>query len=328
MTKKHNIVDKVNYIVFLCIMKEQIKQIRYFNRFYTSHLGILNHHVLESAYSLAEVRVLYEIGEHGAIMAQELTELLGMDKGYLSRILKLFKKDGVIISAPSKTDARAYNLRLTDTGLDLLQLLQEKSDEQIENFIAKLNPDEGGMLVNSMRTIEDLLSANYNNRVLSQHVAYREGLQPGDIGYLIYLHGVLYAKESGYSQEFDGYVVKTFYEFLEHYSADKDRIWLATYNDQIVGSVAILGRPDEEAQLRWFLVHPVFRGTGIGRHLLETALAYCREKKFKRVYLLTTDVQQKAISMYKKAGFCPTTSVEVNQWGKILHEERYDLELT
>ncbi|WP_227699105.1 GNAT family N-acetyltransferase [Spirosoma radiotolerans] len=153
-------------------------------------------------------------------------------------------------------------------------------------------------------------------------------MKPGDIGYLIYLHGVLYAQEEGYSQEFEGYVVKTFYDFPAHYNPQKDKIWLAMYQDQIIGCIAIQARPQNEAQLRWFLVHPVFRGTGIGRRLLKTALAYNKEEVFDRVYLLTTDVQQKAVSMYKKAGSELSSSIEVNQWGKVLHEERYGLQVS
>ncbi len=308
-------------------MKREIEQIRSFNRFYTSHLGLLNEHILDGPYSLAEARILFEIGLRQPVASQELASLLGLDKGYLSKIIKMFSHDGVIDRTPSKTDSRVHHISLTEQGSVLLKELQGRSDKQIEVFVKKLSPDERGMLVNSMRSIQDLLSADYNNKVLSDQVVYREGLKPGDIGYLIYLHGVLYARESGYSQEFEGYVVKTFYEFLEHYDTSKDKIWLATYNEQIIGCIAILSKPANEAQLRWFLVHPVFRGTGIGKHLLTTALEHCKKEHFKNVYLLTTDVQQKAIAMYKKAGFQPTASIELEQWGKTMHEERYDLEL-
>lgn len=308
-------------------MKNEVEQIRSFNRFYTGHLGLLNEHILNGPYSLAEARILFEIGLRQPIASQELATLLGLDKGYLSRIIKMFGIDGVIERTPSRQDSRVQYISLTDEGSSLLNELQGKSDTQIEAFLKKLSPDETGMLVNSMRTIENLLSAEYNNQVLSHQVIYREGLKPGDVGYLIYLHGVLYARESGYSQEFEGYVVKTFYEFLEHYDAGKDKIWLATYNEQIIGCIAILSKPDNEAQLRWFLVHPVFRGTGVGKHLLAMALAHCKEQQFNNVYLLTTDVQQKAIAMYKKAGFQPSASIEMEQWGKTLREERYDLNL-
>jgi len=309
-------------------MKKEIEQIRSFNRFYTAHLGLLNEHILDGPYSLAEARILFEIGIRQPVTAQELATLLTLDKGYLSKIIKMFVNDGVIARTPSKEDSRVYHISLTAQGSNLLKDLQGKSDHQIEGFLTKLSPDEADMLVNSMKTVQNLFSADYSNLLLSGQVIYREGLKPGDVGYLIYLHGILYARESGYSQEFEGYVVKTFYEFLEHYDTDRDKIWLATYNGQIIGCIAILFKPDNEAQLRWFLVHPVFRGTGVGKHLLHTALTYCRGQQFKNVYLLTTDVQQKAIAMYKKAGFRPTASIQMVQWGKTLHEERYDLDLT
>jgi len=313
--------------VYICSMKHEIDQIRSFNRFYTDYLGLLNEHILNGPYSLAEARILYEIGSRQPVTAQQLTAVLELDKGYLSKIIKMFVNDGIIARNASRDDSRVYQISLTKAGSDLLSDLQGRSDQQIETFLKRLSADEADMLVSSMRTIENLLSAEYNNQVLSHQVVYREGLQPGDVGYLIYLHGVLYARESGYSQEFEGYVVKTFYEFLEHYDTDKDKIWLATYNQQIIGCIAILSKSNNEAQLRWFLVHPVFRGTGVGKHLLTTALAHCRGQQFNNVYLLTTDVQQKAIAMYQKAGFRPTTSVAMEQWGKTLHEERYDLNL-
>ncbi|GAA4915177.1 hypothetical protein GCM10023313_18270 [Mucilaginibacter defluvii] len=119
-----------------------------------------------------------------------------------------------------------------------------------------------------------------------------------------------------------------FYEFLEHYNPEKDKIWLATYNEKIIGCIAILSKPNNEAQLRWFLVHPVFRGTGVGKHLFTKAIAHCQEQQLKNVYLLTTDEQHKAITMYKKAGFQLTASMKLKQWGKTMSEERYDLDLT
>ncbi|WP_090607327.1 bifunctional helix-turn-helix transcriptional regulator/GNAT family N-acetyltransferase [Parapedobacter koreensis] len=306
-------------------MKEKIKQVRLFNRFYTAQLGLLDDHFLESPYSLSEVRVLYEVGTHCTVTAQALSESLQLDKGYLSRMLKMYERDGIVLKTPSDTDRRAFHIRLTDTGKALLAALQTKQDERIEQFINSLKPEESERLVGAMQTIELLLSSRYDSQALAEQVVFRDELCPGDIGYLIYLHGKLYAQESGYSQSFEGYVIKTFQEFLEQYDPDKNKIWLAVYRGEIVGCIAIVERPHNEAQLRWFLVHPIFRGTGIGRKLLEMALAYCRSKQYNRVYLLTTDVQQRAIAMYKRVGFQPTAAVEVEQWGKVLYEERYDL---
>lgn len=308
-------------------MKNLIQQIRSFNRFYTSHIGMLKNNFLDSPYSLAEVRLLYEIGEHSSVTSQQLIELLNLDKGYVSRVLKLFLKDDIIEKIQSDEDRRAFFIKLTEIGNHLLKILQSKSDQQIEDIVKPLNNDEKRMLVNSMLNIKNLLVEDYDKAALAQNVEFREGLQPGDVGYLIHLHGKIYSQESGYSQDFEKYVIKTFSEFLENYSSENDKVWLAEYNQQIVGCVAILQRSDEEAQLRWFLTLPMFRGTGIGKKLLNTALEYCKDKKYKNLYLLTTSVQEKAISMYEKVGFVKTESVESLQWGQVLIEERYDLKL-
>lgn len=308
-------------------MENTIQQIRSFNRFYTSHIGMLKNNFLDSPYSLAEVRLLYEIGGYENITSQQLTELLHLDKGYVSRVVKMFLKDDIIEKIQSEEDKRAYFITLTEKGKDLLKVLQSKSDEQIEEIVQPLYADEKELLVSSMSSIKSLLAPDYDKTKLAQNVEFREGLKPGDIGYLIYLHGKLYTQESGYDKDFEKYVIKTFSEFLDNYSEENDKIWLAEYNQQIVGCVAILHRSDEEAQLRWFLTLPLFRGTGIGKKLLKTALDYCKEKKYKNLYLLTTSVQEKAIAMYEKVGFVKTESVETVQWGQVLVEERYDLRL-
>lgn len=170
----------------------------------------------------------------------------------------------------------------------------------------------------------DIRPAEGEDKSILNAVHYRNTLEPGDLGYMIHLHGKLYAQEEGYSLEFEGYVAKTFYEFTQHYNPEHDRFWLALYNDEIVACIAILRRSSDEAQLRWFLVAPAFRGLGIGRKLFEEALAYCRAR-FSSVYLMTADTQQKAIALYKAAGFKLTSSVKADQWGKRLSEERYDL---
>lgn len=176
-----------------------------------------------------------------------------------------------------------------------------------------------------MHAVKNLLS---ENKPLKSDITYRHEINPGDIGYIIYLHGFIYGNESNFSNEFEKYVIKTFYNFLENYSPEYDRIWMAEYNNKIVGCVAIQHQPENEAQLRWFLLDPSFRGLGIGKKLLTDAVDFCREKKFKNVFLLTTSMQDKALEMYKLAGFELNWSKEVQEWGKVFNEERYDLKLS
>ncbi|MEZ0128908.1 GNAT family N-acetyltransferase [Flavobacterium sp. LBUM151] len=307
-------------------MKNTTSEIRSFNRFYTSHLDILNQRYLDSNYSLTEVRIVHEISENKEIKAQEICETLHLDKGYLSRILKRLLKDGIIEKISSLQDKRALNIKLTATGNELLKTLSKIADQQTELRIDNLSTVQKQKLVDSMQNVRKLLSGN-SNKISATDITYRCDIKPGDIGYIIYLHSVIYNKESGFSSEFESYVIKSFYHFLENYSPEKDRLWLAEYNNQIVGCIAIVHNTDEEAQLRWFLLDPSFRRLGIGKKLLNDAIDFCKEKKYNNVFLLTTNMQKRAIEMYKTVGFELTKSTKVNQWGTLMHDERFDLKL-
>jgi len=155
----------------------------------------------------------------------------------------------------------------------------------------------------------------------------RHHIKPGDIGYLIYLHGILYAKEYGYDQTFEAYVASGLAEFVHSFSSDKDRIWLAETNSRIIGSIAIVAHSKMDAQLRWFLVHPDYRELGIGKELLNAALQFCKECKYKTIFLWTTSELMEASHLYTSFGFNKTEEKTHEIWGKKVTEERYDLHL-
>jgi N-acetylglutamate synthase-like GNAT family acetyltransferase len=155
----------------------------------------------------------------------------------------------------------------------------------------------------------------------------RHELRPGDIGYLIYLHGVLYSKEYGYDQTFETYVAHGLIEFVKSFNPYRDRIWLAESGGNIVGSIAIVRTSKVETQLRWYLVHPDYRGIGLGNILLQEALKFCRERKYNSVFLWTTSELNSASHLYLQAGFKKTEVKSHNVWGKFISEERYDLHL-
>jgi N-acetylglutamate synthase-like GNAT family acetyltransferase len=155
----------------------------------------------------------------------------------------------------------------------------------------------------------------------------RHHIRPGDIGYLVYLHGIIYSKEYGYDQTFEAYVASGLAEFVKSFSPDEDRIWLAEINGRIIGSIAIVGRSKVDAQLRWFLVHPDYRGFGIGKELLKDALQFCREHEYKTVFLWTTSELMQACHLYTQFGFNKAEEKTHEIWGKRVTEERYDLYL-
>jgi ribosomal protein S18 acetylase RimI-like enzyme len=160
-----------------------------------------------------------------------------------------------------------------------------------------------------------------------EEITIRCELRPGDVGLLIHMHGWIYANECGYNHRFEGYVCHTFHDFLEHYSPDKDRLWFAEADGKMIGAIAIVGRSPDKAQLRWFILHPEYRGRGLGRRLMSDALEYCKATGYKEVFLETTEEQQAAIKMYVSAGFRKVAEVQNHTWGKVLTEQTYELNL-
>ncbi|SFE90662.1 transcriptional regulator, MarR family with acetyltransferase activity [Chitinophaga sp. CF118] len=304
---------------------EVVQEVSEFNGYYTGLVELLNRHISESNISLSALRVLVRVGQEDECTAGKLVETLGIDGGYLSRMLKSFEGNHLVSKRKSTLDARTSFLQLTAKGKKLLEMLEERSTAQIQELLAPLPDEQQKTLAVAMKTIRHILSED--STLSAEDITFRRQLQPGDVGYLIYLHGALYAKESGYNLEFETYVCKTFFEFLEAYNTSKDQIFLASHGSQIVGSVAVLGHSRYIAQLRWFLVHPDFRGLGLGKRLLQDALAFCREKGYQKVYLMTTDKQVTAIDIYKKIGFRKTGDKQMNMWGQHLYEERYDMDL-
>ncbi|ASZ13216.1 bifunctional helix-turn-helix transcriptional regulator/GNAT family N-acetyltransferase [Chitinophaga pendula] len=305
-----------------------VAAVREFNRYYTGVIGLLNQHILDSDLSLSEVRVLYEIGERTDCTAGQLTTVLGIDGGYLSRVLKAFEKKGWITRKRCADDGRTWHLLLSDKGRELISLLNDRSNTQISNLLQPLPPASQQAVANAMKNIRDILSADNTSAPNTSQITFRHELLPGDVGYLIYLHGHLYARDTGYNLEFEQYVCGTFQDFLRTYNPSKDRVFMAIHEAHIIGAVAILGHSKTTAQLRWFLLDPAFRGLGLGKKLLQDALSFCKEKKYEKVYLLTTSLQTTAIELYKKAGFRKTGEKHLHQWGKELFEERYDMDLS
>jgi ribosomal protein S18 acetylase RimI-like enzyme len=158
-------------------------------------------------------------------------------------------------------------------------------------------------------------------------IAVRTEVKPGDIGYITYLHGVLYAEEYGLDCTFEGYVADGLARFALAFDARKDRLWVAELDGHIVGSIGIVGASASEAQLRWFLVHPTCRGRGLGRTLLQEALRFCRDRSFASVFLWTFSELQTAAHLYRSVGFRKTEHKTHPIWGKMLTEQRYDLVL-
>lgn len=305
-------------------LKNSVSIIRSFNRYYTNVLGLLDQYILESDLSLSEVRVLHEIEKTKQCTSRMLVDILCMDAGYLSRILKKLYEMGLLTKEKSSEDGRAQYLYLTSEGKEKMDDLNNSSDKQIAKMIKPLAEVDRNCLVQNMTSIETILTNGASIKL--DDINIRTDVRPGDIGYITYMHGWIYREEYGYSTVFEGYVAESFYKFLLNYNPDNDRLWCAEYNGNIIGCIGIVGH-GERAQLRWFLLDPHYRGIGLGRKLLKESLNFAKVKNYKSVYLDTTNDLDKAISMYTRAGFVKKLEKINNSWRENLTELEFEMKL-
>ena len=304
-----------------------VSAIRRFNRFYTKQIGLLRPGQLDSPFSLTEVRVLYELahqeGEGGGLTGADLTRELGLDSGYVSRILRGFEQRGLIARTRSERDARQTHLRLTSAGRDAFVGLDARADEEIAALVARVARDDWRRLTDSMRTIERVLAARPEAKqsfVIRAH-------QPGDIGWVVYRHGVLYAREYGWDERFEALVAQIVAEFVQNFDARRERCWIAEQDGERVGSVFLVRTTDTIAKLRLLLVDPKARGHGIGQRLVEECIRFARQAQYQRITLWTNSVLHAARRIYEAAGFALVSEETHTMFGKVEQGQTWELEL-
>src|SRR5215203_4188349 len=277
----------------------RVGDVRHFNRFWTRQIGVLREGYLESPFSLTEVRVLYELAHREETTASELGEELGLDAGYLSRILRRFEKHGLIHKRPSEADGRRRLLRLTERGREAFAPLEARSRNVIGAMLGSLSVAEQERLVGAMRTIEELLSARPDPAVpylLRPH-------WPGDMGWVVHRHGVLYAREYGWDKRFEALVAEIVAKFIRQYDPRRERCWIAERDGEIVGCVFLVRESEAIAKLRLLLVEPEARGLGIGSRLVEECIRFARQAGYLKITLWTNDVLNSARRIYEAMGF-------------------------
>jgi DNA-binding MarR family transcriptional regulator/GNAT superfamily N-acetyltransferase len=295
-----------------------VEQVRDFNRFYTNILGLLNAHILDSSYTLTEVRILLEIKKTVNCTANTLISKLSIDRGYMSRIIKRFESNGLIIKEGSPADNRISLLYLTQKGKEVMAKLEDKSDEQVKNLIKHVSKNDQRKLVEAMKYIKNTVLDGLNP------ISIRT-FEPKDIPYIIDRHRVLYENEFGFTSEFGDYVEEYVNKFKEHHDPSKESILIAEENGQQVGVIAIVKVDDITAQLRWFLIEPEIRGRGLGHKLMDAAINFCKDKGYQHVFLWTVHILEPARHLYSAHGFSLTQCKTHELWGHQLTEERWDL---
>jgi DNA-binding MarR family transcriptional regulator/N-acetylglutamate synthase-like GNAT family acetyltransferase len=301
----------------------RVDAVRRFNRFYTRRIGVLRPALYASRYSLAEVRVLYELAHtERPVTASALAASLELDPGYLSRILRIFAARGYTRRTRSVQDGRERPLTMTDAGRKAFAPLDRASAVEVAALLAPLSDEVQSRVTVAMRAIEDALS----ERAQPAPVVLREH-RPGDIGWVIARHGALYAQEYGWDMTFEALVAEIAAKFVREFDPRSERCWIAERDGVNVGCVFVVRRSAKVAQLRLLLVEPTARGLGVGRRLVAECLAFARAAGYRRMMLWTNGGLDAARHLYDEAGFQLSKEERHRSFGKDLVGQTFELDL-
>jgi DNA-binding MarR family transcriptional regulator/N-acetylglutamate synthase-like GNAT family acetyltransferase len=301
----------------------RVTALRRFNRFYTQKIGVLEDGLLESPFSLAEARVLYEIAFSERPTAAQLGKQLGVDRGYLSRILRGFERRGLVSRTVSASDRRASRLELTTQGRAAFAELDQRSQTMIGKLLAGLPEEEQSRLVGATAAIEGVLGAGAEDRA---HYLLRPH-RAGDLGWVVSRHGALYAREYGWDSEFEALVAEIASKFLRKFDPNRECCWIAELDGANVGSVMLVEEGETVAKLRLLLVEPRARGLGIGARMVQECQLFARQAGYKKIVLWTNNVLIAARHLYQTAGFRMVEAQPHHSFGHDLIGENWELVL-
>ncbi len=301
--------------------------VRRFNRFYTRAIGALRRNFLDTPWSLAEMRVLFEIANGKDVTASMVGRALDLDAAYLSRLLQKFEKEGLVRRVRSAADARASHLSLTAEGRRQFTAANKRQIAHTTDMLARLGPGARRELVTAMRAIESLLAPDAEKRTWRLRDP-----EPGDLGWIVQRHGELYAAEYGWRGGFEGMCARIVSDFSTNFDPALEKGWIAEVNGARAGSVLLVkdnprAKKADVARLRLLLVEPHARGLGIGRALAEACVAFARERGYRRVTLWTHKELAAARAIYAKLGFVKTGENVHHDWGARATSEFWDLDL-
>ena len=302
----------------------RIDAVRRFNRFYTRRIGALQQGYMGSPFPLPQARVLYEIGQRGACTASELGAELDLDLGYLSRLLQTLKRQGMVQGEAAREDARRVRLSLTAKGRKAYQQLDGRSRELVAGMLGKLPSPDQARLVNALQAIEGVLQKDLSPE---KSISLRPH-RPGDMGWIVERHAVLYHEQDGWGAAFEALVAQIVKDFLENFDAERERCWIAERGGERVGCVFVVKQSASVAKLRLLIVEPSARGAGLGRRLVDECIAFARAKGYKKLVLWTHAHLLAARSIYRAAGFRKLPKTEVHDtFGPKAVSEFWELKL-
>jgi len=301
----------------------RVAAVRRFNRFYTQKLGVLQRGWLDTPFSLTEARVLYEIKQRERATASDIVRDLGLDAGYLSRILRRFQKSGLIRKDVSPDDGRQSFLSMTTRGCKTFEPLETRTERQVGTVLGRLTEHEQDHLVSAMRAIETLIASEPK---AESEIILRQP-RPGDLGWVVARHAELYAREYGWAENFEGLCAQIVADFVSKHDPKCERCWIAEMGGQNVGCVFLVKDTNKVARLRLLLVDPAARGRGLGTRLTKECIQFARQCRYESITLWTHKVLTTARHVYERAGFRLTSSETRRSFGQNVVSEHWDLAL-
>ncbi len=304
-------------------LEPRVAAVRRFNRVYTRRIGVLQDSFLQSPFSLTEARVLYELAYRDRPTAAELATDLGLDHGYLSRILRGFCERGFLVRTTSTRDRRQSLLSLTAKGRMAFAPLDLRSQAEVAAMLGRLSVADQDRVVGAMRTIESALS---DERRPDIPYILRPP-RPGDLGWIVSRHGSIYGEEYGFDERIEALTAEIVAAFIRNCDPKRERCWIAERDGENVGSVLLVKETGEVARLRLLLVEPKARGLGLGARLVQECVRFARTARYEKITLWTHSVLTAARHIYEEAGFALVDTKTHDEFGKELVGETWELKL-
>jgi DNA-binding MarR family transcriptional regulator/predicted N-acetyltransferase YhbS len=305
------------------VLQEHISAVRRFNRFFTRQIGVLREGLLHSPYSLTEARIIFELANRSSLTAADLGKELGLDAGYLSRILNKLEQQNLIKKTRSDDDGRQRLITLTGEGQKAFSLLDGRSNDEVSEMLSEMRETDRTRLIEAIHTIEGIL----DHGLKYSEPFYLRHHEAGDMGWVIHQHGLLYSQEYGWDESFEAMVAQICADFIKNYDPQKERCWIAEMQGERVGSIFCVKASEDVAKLRMLLVLPKARGLGLGTRLVKECIRFARRSGYKKLTLWTNDILVQARKIYEKNGFKLVEEENHHSFGHDLVGQYWDLAL-
>jgi DNA-binding MarR family transcriptional regulator/predicted GNAT family N-acyltransferase len=305
------------------LLQEHIRAIRGYNRFFTRQIGVLREGLLHSPYSLTEARIIFELAHRTNLTASDLGTELGLDAGYLSRIVTKFEHQQLLEKTRSDEDGRQRLLNLTPAGQKAFALLDSRANDEVSELLSELSESDRVRLIEAMHTIEGILAHGFKYA----EPFYLRPPEVGDMGWIIQQHALLYHQEYGWDESFEALVAQICLDFLNNFDPQKERCWLAEMQGELVGSIFCVKASEAVAKLRLLLVAPKARGLGLGTRLVQECIRFAKRAGYQKLTLWTNDVLVEARRIYEKNGFSLVEEEPHHSFGHDLVGQNWELML-